>query len=774
MKKNKYALQKQKKFIGLAVVTICFMAWYLIWRALFTFPDVKEYGWFSFVLALMLWIAEAASAVEAFMHCIDLSHKVEPEMPKIPDEWFPDVDVFIATHNEEENILYKTANACTYLKYPDKSKVHVYICDDGNRPWVKELAEKIGVGYFGLANNKEAKAGNLNNALKKTNSPLIATFDADMIPTSDFLLETVPYFFLPKMEKNEAGEWVEKEVEDEIQIGFIQTPQSFYNPDLFQYNLFSEQRVPNEQDYFFRQVNIGRNNSNAPIYAGSNTVISRKALEEVGGIATGTITEDFETGLLIEAKGYQCYAVDKTLAKGLAPTTIGALIKQRERWARGCIHSLRRHHIVLNRSIPFKMKVAYLVCRSYWDSFVRRFVYILSPILFILFGIPAVVCDLKGLLLVWLPAYVLHSITLKVCSGNIRNTRLSNIIDTILFPYLMVPIIAEELHIHKDKFEVTNKSKENVSDTDKLLAIPHVFLLVLSVIALCISARDILVYQAFGACILIYWLVVNIGSLIMASFFMFGRKNYRNSERFYGNLPITIITDDDKYTTVTEDFSEGGMSAYIPKAVYISQDDEVLVNIRDKGYEAELKVKVATVISVKGKGHKYCFQILDMDEKNKSRYFQMIYDREHSLPQTISKKSSVYGDISANIVQRMNKSTPLTRKLVRMEVDREYPLSTGEIILLENFNFEYVKISGKFKALDEIEIIIKPGIVMKCRRNAVEEKEATEVKDKDDVSKTGKDLMTEFEKIYEVVNIEELLDIREFEEVISEWDVYDD
>ena len=33
-------------------------------------------------------------------------------------------------------------------------------------------------------------------------------------------------------------------------LGFIQTPQSFYTPDVFQHNLYAETKVPNEQDYF--------------------------------------------------------------------------------------------------------------------------------------------------------------------------------------------------------------------------------------------------------------------------------------------------------------------------------------------------------------------------------------------------------------------------------------------------------------------------------------------------------------------------------------------
>ena len=167
-------------------------------------------------------------------------------------------------------------------------------------------------------------------------------------------MEVVPYFFLPIMEKKADGTWVVKPEEEQKncgKIGFIQTPQVFYNADLFQYNLYAEKRVPNEQDYFFREVNLGKNRTNAVLYAGSNTMISREALEGVGGIATGTITEDFETGLRIEALNFRCYAVKKPLAQGLAPITIASLIKQRVRWGRGCIYSLRRIHLLTNPAL---------------------------------------------------------------------------------------------------------------------------------------------------------------------------------------------------------------------------------------------------------------------------------------------------------------------------------------------------------------------------------------------------------------------------------------
>ena len=111
---------------------------------------------------------------------IPFPEKTEPES-------FPHVDVLIATRNEPEELLYKTVNACTFLEYPDPAKVHIYVCDDGGRENVRRMAEHLGAGYIGMKENPHAKSGNYNHALERTFSPLVATFDADMIPRSSFL-----------------------------------------------------------------------------------------------------------------------------------------------------------------------------------------------------------------------------------------------------------------------------------------------------------------------------------------------------------------------------------------------------------------------------------------------------------------------------------------------------------------------------------------------------------------------------------------------------------
>ena len=183
---------------------------YLVWRAIFTLP--LRNGIIALIFGIMLLVSEITSALGTYelYYRKNRSNKVDLTLPVIPENWYPDVDVIVATHNEPVELLYKTVNALTYMDYPDKSKVHIYLADDGNRPAMAKLAEQFGIGYFPLANNKEAKSGNLNNALRQTSSPLVATFDADMIARKEFLMQTVPYFYLPRM-THKDGVWRTRE-----------------------------------------------------------------------------------------------------------------------------------------------------------------------------------------------------------------------------------------------------------------------------------------------------------------------------------------------------------------------------------------------------------------------------------------------------------------------------------------------------------------------------------------------------------------------------------
>lgn len=698
MKQNKRVqsvkLTKGANRVWMWLATIS-MTIYILWRIFFTIPSIQQYGVLAFVCGILLVVAEAISALEAFLHYSDMHHMVVPEKPEIPLELYPDVDVFIATHNEEVSLLYKTANGCKHMHYPDPSKVHVYLCDDGNRPAVAELAKELGVGYLGLADNKLAKAGNLNNALSKTHSPYIATFDADMIPTSDFLMETIPYMFLPQFKKDEEdGHWrprTEEELDPDFKMGFIQTPQSFYNPDLFQYFLYSEGRIPNEQDFFFREINVGRNSANAAIYAGSNTLIARAALDEVGGIATGTITEDFETGIRIQAAGYTCYAIDKPLAHGLAPNDFESLIRQRERWGRGCVYSMRHTHIMFNPKLKFRTKLSYFSALLYWFTFLRRFVYIMSPILFVVFHIPVVICDLRGLLLIWLPSFLLYNHALKLSSGKIRSYRWSNIIDTIIFPYLILPILAEALFIKLKKFHITGKSHTD-NGGDLMLGLPHMILLLLDLVALVISFTDVVINRNYGGVVLLYWILVNGFNLVMALLFVAGRRNLRSSDRFRVSLPVEVSGGGRTLEGTTLDVSENGLALVLPEPVSSQENVPLDVTIRDREYTARLQCAVASVSQVDN-GWKYGLRIDGMEGEDKENYMQIVFDRHHSMSNIMQPTVSVFSDLSVNIQKRMQPLQQSQRKLPRITIGRRFPIEGGGSVMVEDFNFAYLRVS---------------------------------------------------------------------------------
>ena len=71
-------------------------------------------------------------------------------------------------YNEPVDLLYKTVNACTFMDYPDKRKVHSFVRLWGTARGRVVLLRQFGVGYLGFPGNTEAKSGNLNHALNKT------------------------------------------------------------------------------------------------------------------------------------------------------------------------------------------------------------------------------------------------------------------------------------------------------------------------------------------------------------------------------------------------------------------------------------------------------------------------------------------------------------------------------------------------------------------------------------------------------------------------------
>ncbi len=286
------------------------------------------------------------------------------------------VDVFIATYNEPLELVRKTAVAAREMDYPHET----WILDDGNRPACRTLAEELGCRYIARHDNTHAKAGNLNNALTLSNADFVVTLDADHAPHKSLIARTLGHF------------------RDE-RVAFVQTPQAFDNTGSFLHlNVGPGQDLWNEQSLWFHAIERGRDHWDAVAYCGSPAVFRRKALDDIGGFATGTITEDTHTSIRAHKKGWSAVYHPEILAAGLAPDTPGAFFTQRLRWGRGQMHVWRLEPILRAKNLSWSQRLCYLASATHYFAGLQYVVLALAPAIGLFAGVVPFAADARVLL----------------------------------------------------------------------------------------------------------------------------------------------------------------------------------------------------------------------------------------------------------------------------------------------------------------------------------------------------------------------------------------
>lgn len=619
-------ISKKRKL--LYIVSVVLVTIYLIWRIFFTIP--WQTNIFVLIFALLLVGNEIISNATAFLLLIlriSSTGKLQAKtsIPKfMPHQIVPEVDVIIVTHNEELALLQKTINAATFLKYPDKSKVHVVIADDGNRPAVRELAEAYGVQYIGMTNNTEAKSGNINHALKQLHSPLFVIFDADMIPFSTFLEHSVPFFT-----KN-----IDDLANDEDQVkplGFLQTPQSFYHVDIFQHNLFSGKSISNEQDFFSRDINVLNGANDGAIFTGSNAIFLRQAVDEAGGFPTDTLTEDFELGAKINIAGYASISTILPESAGTTPLDVKGVIKQRVRWGRGVMQSTRNLHIFTNPNISFMNRVILINSYLYWWSFARRLVYIAAPVLYALFKVQVVNANFWLLLVLWAPGYFLLHYALSISPNHIRTEFWGEVQETFFAPYLFIPIILETLGIKAKKFKVTIKNAE-ASIIDRIYVLPHLILWIITLFAIVKFNYGKWGSEIMMGSIITFWLLLHFANLTFSIFVALNRTNYRNSERFARKTTGKIYIDNGETARAIEidDLSESGILFHFASSkngMAVDQDFSGILYYENQPIEISgsiIRILIENKVTLYG-------ATMSASPETANRHLQLIYDGTNKL-----------------------------------------------------------------------------------------------------------------------------------------------
>ena len=621
------------------ILSIFFSMMYLYWRIMYSIPTMA--GVVAVVCNILLLIVELLGFVESLILYANMISIKDYDLPEIADEEYPEVDIFISTYNEPTDLLFRTVNGCKHLKYPDMSKVHIWVCDDNRRPAMRELAEKMNVGYFDRPDNEGAKAGNLNHAMGLTRAPYIVTLDADMIVKRDFLLKTIPYFVQAK--------------KDNVKLGLLQTPQCFYEPDVFQFSLYSEKNAPNEQDFFYRTIEVAKTSTNSVIYGGSNTIIARAALEDSGGFYTGSITEDFATGLLIESNGYVSLGLAKPLASGKTPDTFKEHIKQRIRWARGVISTARKLKIFRRKGLSVFQKLSYWSSVIYWYSPIKNMIYILSPLMFAVFGIQVFKCTLIDLLIFWFPMFIMQDLCLRAYSKNAISTKWSGIYETSVMPFLFIPILKELFGITTSKFAVTDKSGKFVKKTtDYRSMAPFLVLIGLSVIGIIMTIFRFNGVESMSLIILLFWIIRNMYFLIMSLFLVDGRDGMTSGVSVV-DAEVVVVKNPEgtAYEGITTFMTEHSLKIYLDEPAALKIGDRTEMTIYHDDMETDVLAVITGITELKNsRAVVYSFEILDYKE-TEGDYLEIVYDRIPSLPQTLTKDYGIFTHMLRNIAYRI-------------------------------------------------------------------------------------------------------------------------
>lgn len=501
-----------KYFIGFAILI---QTGYMVWRALYTIPT---FNIFTLFFGGMLFLAELLALLQSTTHRVMFLKDFTPVIKTLNDlDVLPTVDILIATYNEPVSILRNTVAAATSQKYP-KDKYKVYICDDGCREEVRLLAEEYGAVWAIREKHTHAKAGNLNNCLQNyASGELFAVLDADMITKSTFLERMVGYFDDPKM-------------------ALVQAPQVFYNPDPFQNNLKLFETIPNEQDFFMREVLERRSMFNAVLNVGSNAIFRRSSIEAIGWIPVGTITEDMATSMLLQARGYNTTFVNENLAMGLSPDYFADYVVQRDRWCRGNIQVMKKWNPLKLPGLTFMQRLIYLDGVMYWFFGLQKLIYYIGPMLFLLFGIPIYYSDVFTMLLFFVPTYYSASLIFTLFGHKSRTYTWAHIYESALAPYLSISALSELLFSNKIKFSVTPKGK-SASHTYFAfrVAMPHIILAIFSVVSLAIGINKMLTdvnYMMPVYLVNLFWLLYNMLGIFVAIFVCFEKQRFRAAERF--------------------------------------------------------------------------------------------------------------------------------------------------------------------------------------------------------------------------------------------------
>lgn len=544
-----------------AVIALVVSVAYLVWRVGFT---LRGNLW----LAIPLWLLEVHAVVGLALFAFSLWDLDYSRVPPAVTSTELRVAVLIATYDEPSEILLPTIAAAVAL-----SPVHeTWVLDDGNRAWVRELAESLDAHYLARTEHRHAKAGNLNNAIAQLDVDLVAILDADHVVTSAFLTNTLGYF-------------------DDPRIAVVQTPQDFYNVDSFEHDrnrswFWRERRGTtfNEQRLFYRAIQPGKNRWGAAFWCGTNAVVRTTALREVGGVATETLTEDIHTTIRMHRCGWQTMYHNEVLAHGLAARNSDQYQSQRLRWGTGAMQLLHTEHPLTGPGLTMPQRIAYAATILGWFDAWRTLGYVLLPLAVILTGASPIHARALVFLLFFGVTFVLQRLALALLSRGYAPLGLATVFEFVRMQTTMSATLSY-LRPGERTFRVTDKSGSQDRQRNRAPWLLWLLLTLSGVAALWLVAtllgftpvRYTTQWVVYSASV---WMMLN-AALLGAAIMRIRSDRFANDRRTAVRLLVKGGAQLDGQSVELLDISTGGALVRIPDTLSPNRSHELELQFQD-------------------------------------------------------------------------------------------------------------------------------------------------------------------------------------------------
>ncbi|TKC78082.1 UDP-forming cellulose synthase catalytic subunit [Trinickia terrae] len=544
---------------------------YLYWR---TTSTLTYYGVADFTFSLLLYGAEIYGIVVAsiglFINSRPLTRRVAPLVTNAGP--LPSVDVFIPTYNESPELLETTLRAALDIRYP-RERLNVYLLDDGGTAQklaqadatkaaeararaeaLREMTARHGGIYLTRERNEHAKAGNINAGLALTSGDLIVIFDADHVPTADFLEKTVGFF------------------QRDEQLCLVQTPHFFINPDPLEKNLGMFGKMPPESEMFYSVIQPGLDFWNASFFCGSAAVLRRRCVMEIGGITGQSITEDAETALTLHSRGYRSLYLNEPLISGLQPETFASFVVQRVRWAQGMIQLLLLRNPLRMKGLTLPQRICYFSNAFFWFFCYARVVFLIAPAMYLLFGLQFYHATIPQFFAYGLPQMLGAILTTDYLFGRHRWTLISEIYELLISMFSLRGVLSVLIKPRAPTFKVTPKGEQLDADAISELAGPfyvvYLCVLVSAVTGVWKLLHDFPHKDVIAASL--GWSMLNLILLNACIGVLYERKQRRAAPRIPADLPATLHIDGRASGTNGTlagrivDMSAGGVKLMIP------------------------------------------------------------------------------------------------------------------------------------------------------------------------------------------------------------------